>query len=322
MPGNPEFLHGKEFNLTGELAPIGVSTYSRLEHLQRTIAALRGNRLASESELFVFSDAPRPGDEDKVAAVRGFLRSVDGFKSVTIVERSENSRVANNRGGMKMLLDRFGRTIFLEEDVVTAPGFLSFMNQALDKYEKNDKVFSITGYCPPIAIPADYRFDAFFLRRFNGWGLGIWKDRTELIKPVSLDEYRHLIGDREMLRKFNRGAGPDIIHGLRLDVKGQIDALDLKMIYAQFLYDKYTVYPSLSLVDNIGMDGSGSHCAASEKFDARLSEKLDFNFPEHFLVDEAIVEANYRFNRFTGIAGLKRRVKLMLDRLSAPGLSM
>lgn len=304
-----------------ELSPIGVSAYVRLEHLRRTITALRANRLACESELFVFSDAPQPGDEDKVAAVRSYLHTVDGFKSVTIVERSENGRVANNRGGIRMLLDRFGKLVFLEDDIVTAPGFLTFMNQALDKYENNDKVFSITGYCPPIAIPAGYKFDAFFLRRFNGWGFGIWKDRTELIKPVSLGDYRDLIADRGKLREFSRGAGPDIIHGLRLDAKGLIDALDLKINYAQFVHDKYTVYPTASLAGNIGMDGSGTHCEVSEKFGTELSEKRDFNFPDSFFVDEAIVEANFRFNRFSGVAALKRRIKLSLDRLSALSFS-
>lgn len=307
--------------MTNKLSPIGVSTYARLEHLRRTITALRANRLASESELFVFSDAPKPGDEDKVAAVRSYLHTVDGFKSVNIVERTENSRLANNRGGMKMLLDRFGKLVFLEEDIVTAPGFLSFMNQALDMYENNDKVFSITGYCPPIAIPADYKFDAYFLRRFNGWGFGTWKDRTELIKPVSLGDYRDLIADRGKLREFSRGAGPDIIHGLRLDAKGLIDALDLKIIYAQFIHDKYTVYPTASLVGNTGMDGSGTHCAVSEKFGTELSKRHEFNFPDSFFVDEAIVEANFRFNRFSGVAALKRRIKLSLDRLSALGFS-
>ena len=305
--------------MANELSPIGVSAYIRLEHLRNTITALRANRLASESELFVFSDAPQPGDEDKVAAVRSYLQTVDGFKSVNIVERSENGRVANNRGGIRMLLDRFGKLIFLEDDIVTAPGFLTFMNQALDKYENNDKVFSITGYCPPIAIPAGYKFDAFFLRRFNGWGFGIWKDRTELIRPVSLGEYRDLIANRGKLRKFNENAGPDVIHGLRLDVKGQIDALDLKMIYAQFIHDKYTVYPAASLVGNIGMDGSGTHCAATGKFGTELSAKHEFSFPDSFFVDEAIVKANFRFNRFSGMAGLKRNIKLSLDRLSAIG---
>ena len=58
---------------------------------------------------------------------------------------------------------------------------------------------------------------------------------------MSLGKYRDLIADRWNLRKFNEGAGPDIIHGLGLDAKGQIDALDLKIIYAQFVHDKDTV---------------------------------------------------------------------------------
>ena len=76
--------------MRGGLAPIGLSTYARLQHLQKTITALQQNELARDSELFVFSDAPRPGDEEKVAAVRGYLRTLDGFKRVRIVERKIN----------------------------------------------------------------------------------------------------------------------------------------------------------------------------------------------------------------------------------------
>ena len=56
--------------MLNDLAPIAVSTYARPQHLQQTIAALQKNTLAQQSELFVFSDAPKPGDEDKVEAVR------------------------------------------------------------------------------------------------------------------------------------------------------------------------------------------------------------------------------------------------------------
>jgi hypothetical protein len=284
-------------------APIGLSTYSRLPHLQRTIAALQNNDLAKESELFVFSDAPKAGDEDKVEAVRRYLQSVGGFKTVNILERTENNRVANNRGGIRMLLDQYGKMIFLEEDVVTAPGFLTFMNQALDQYQGNQRIFSISGYCPPIAIPKDYDGDAFLLRRFNAWGFGIWQDRFERIRYISPDEYEAFAADRARVAQFVNGGGEDMPRMLKVDAYGDIDALDVKAMYAQFQTDQYTVYPTRSLSLNIGMDGTGMHCGHTDKFSVALSDKSAFFLPEALVADQRIVKANSKFRREAGYAG-------------------
>ena len=81
-----------------DLSPIGLSTYSRLEHVMRTVSALKNNTLAKHSELHIFSDAAKPGDELKVKAVRDFLKTIDGFKQVFIYEREQNNRIANNGG--------------------------------------------------------------------------------------------------------------------------------------------------------------------------------------------------------------------------------
>jgi hypothetical protein len=183
----------------------------------------------------------------------------------------------------------------LEEDVVTAPGFLSFMNHALDTYEANEKIFSITGYCPPIKIPGNYTQDAFVLRRFNAWGFGIWIDRYASIKYVSPDDYEELAADKQRARQFLNGQGEDMLRMLKADAYGQIDALDVKAIYAQYLADMYTVYPARSLARNIGLDGSGVHCGRTRKFDVELSQKISFALPEELVVDRRILKANHKF---------------------------
>jgi hypothetical protein len=294
--------------MPNNLAPIGLSTYSRLRHLQKTVAALQKNDLAGESELFIFSDAPKAGDEHKVDAVRRYLRTVGGFKAVHIIERAENNRVANNRGGARMLLDRYGRAILLEEDVVTAPGFLRFMNQALDKYESNEKIFSITGYCPPIAIPADYESDVFLLRRLNAWGMGIWKDRFELVKAIPPDEYEQLAASDDQVRQFTEGGGEDMIRMLKKDAYGLIDAFDVRALYAQFLSDQYTVYPCGSLSSNIGMDGSGTHCGVTSAYNVVLSSKRSFSLPDNPAVDQRIVVANQEHKSRLGYVSLSARI--------------
>ena len=303
--------------MANELSPIGISTYTRIEHLKKTIAALQKNTLASQSELFVFSDAPKVGDETRVAEVRDFLRTVDGFKEVHIIERSENNRIANNRGGISMLLERYGRIIFLEDDVVTAPGFLAFMNQALDQYKDDQRFFSVVGYCPPINVPPQYESDLFFLKRFSGWGFGIWKDRFELIRKIPIAEYHELVRDRNRLKTFSRNAGEDVVHMLRLDCKGILDTLDVIATYALSIHDMYTAYPKLSLAQNIGFDGSGVNCSATNFYDVLLDNKVEFKFPDSVFVDPAIVECNYRFRKRRGRRRFFESLHLYLESVFA-----
>lgn len=295
-----------------KLAPIALSTYSRLEHLKKTVSALQGNTLAKDSEVYIFSDGPSTGDEEKVFQLRQYLKTIDGFNKVHIYEREKNSRIENNRGGMKMLLEEYGKIIFLEEDVITAPGFLSYMNQALDFYKDDQNVFSITGYCPPIKIPADYAFDTYFLKRFNAWGFGIWKDRFEQIKYVSQQEYASFLSDNKNVKRFCE-YGDDMVDMLGADVKGEIDALDVKAMYAQFLSNQYTLYPRESLTFNNGFDGSGMHCGETDKFSVSLGFRTAFDFPKTFMINNDIVSANRAFRNVAISLKAKRFVKKLLS---------
>src|SRR5471032_3086540 len=93
------------------LAPIALFVYNRPEHTRVTLEALRANHGAAESDLIVFSDAPRTGeDEDGVSAVRVHLRQLSGFRSLEIVERPKNLGLANSIiGGVTQALTRHDR---------------------------------------------------------------------------------------------------------------------------------------------------------------------------------------------------------------------
>lgn len=280
------------------LAPIGLSTYARLSHLAQTVLALKRNQLANESELYVFSDAPRPGDEEKVAAVREYLRTIDGFKAVHIVERTENNRVANNRGGMRMLLDKYGKMIFLEEDVVTAPGFLLYMNTALKRYEDEKQVFSITGWCPKLnQAELLEEGSTFFIPRSCAWGLGIWKDRFEKINPISIEDMAALQGDSIAMRRIHRQMGRDILPMMQAESLGQINALDIRCCYHQAVTGELTLYPYPSLIRNIGLDGSGEHCKERPvEIDGEIRSDIGsgYQFPDRISVDEKVAEIYVR----------------------------
>lgn len=271
------------------LAPVGLSVYNRLTHIKKTIEALSKNELASDTELYIFSDAPRLGDEEKVDEVRAYLRSIVGFKKVEIVERDENNRVANNRNGMRQLLDSFGRMIWLEEDIVTAPGFLEFMNSALDFYESDPRVFSICGYAPPLKL--NLSEDVFALGRFCAWGFAMAKSNFESIKAIPFDAPSKV--DEARLGLY----GDDIYKLLCMDASGEIDALDVKAMFYQYQTGKLTIYPRESLVQNIGYDGSGLHCGQTDKFDHEYLWKKErsFDYVEGIEPEPFIIKKNKKF---------------------------
>lgn len=283
--------------MLNSLAPIGISTYVRLQHLQICIEALQKNTLAEQSELFVFSDGPKPGDEVRVAAVRSYLQTVDGFKEVHIIERESNSRTANNRGGIEELLNTYGKTIFLEEDVVAAPGFLLYLNDALDFYKDNPSIGSISAYCPPIKIPDTYPYDVFALTRFNPWGMGLWKRYYRMNTPISEDEYLKLFNDKKRIKMLARSVGQEALPIIQMDFEGKLDAGDMKTIFWQFVDGKLTIYPRKSLVHNIGQDGSGFHMGVTDKWD--ISEVWNtvrgFEFVRDITIDENIRRAHFNF---------------------------
>jgi hypothetical protein len=278
------------------LAPIAISTYSRINHLKKVIKALQRNTLASKSELYIFSDAPKLGDEEIVRKVRNYIHTIDGFKYINIIERDTNNRVANNRGGIKQLLDKYGKCIFMEDDIVTAPGFLDFINKGLELYKDRSDIFAVCGYTPPINIQNFYKYDIYLSPRFSAWGFGIWKDRYEkIIMKIKDENFEEFLNNKKLVKKFQQG-GEDLMRMLKLEVTGKIDALDVKIFYTQFLLNLNTIAPTHSLTNNIGHDGTGIHCGISKKFEVEIPTIYNkLNLVKDIQLDKRVIKSLYYF---------------------------
>src|SRR5262249_2553507 len=205
------------------LAPIGLFVFNRVEHTEKTLEALRANELASDSDLFVFSDGPK--DEGGLAAVqkvRSYVCGVSGFKSVTIIERQRNMGLANSViAGVTQLCNEFGRVIAMEDDLLTSPDFLIFMNQALEHYESDPRVFSVSGFNFGFEGPEDYAYDALCFYRSSSLGWGTWKDRWEQA-DWKVSDYDQFCGDKQQQQQLSRG-GEDLARMLALQMRGGID---------------------------------------------------------------------------------------------------
>lgn len=250
------------------LAPILLFAYNRPRHLQHTVEALAHNPLAQESELFVFSDGARTEDDhEDVELVRSYIHTIEGFKTVHRIERDRNYGLAANIiDGVTDIVNRYGRVIVLEDDLVTAPGFLQFMNDALDTYADEPRVGHIQAY----DFTQNPRLPETFLIKFTGsWGWATWQRAWQHFNP----DGQYLLNElhrRHLTRRFDFNGKYGFTRMLRRQVEGKNNSWAIHWNASLFLQDILSLNVGRSLVQNEGFDGSGTHCGADHLYEARL----------------------------------------------------
>lgn len=242
-------------------APIIVLVYDRLEHFSRCINSLKTNRLASESALYVVSDAAyKKEDEEKVFKVREYALSINGFKDVKYLFRDKNVGAHNScKEAIQEVLAVNDSYIIIEDDIVVAPSFLQYMNDGLTYYQKEKKVFSICGFKSSFLLPINYKKDIYFYPCNSPWGFATWKDRWENVNFDYIDRLKELKKDKQKYKAFT-SIGFYIKGILMADSRKEIVAGDLRIYYHMFQKNMCSIFPVVSKTQNWGFDGTGEHC--------------------------------------------------------------
>lgn len=299
--------------MTNTYAPILLFVYNRPEHVRRNIQALLKNELAAESELFIHSDAAK--DETSQAAVkevRAFIRSIQGFKKITITERAENWGLARSIiDGVTTQINRYGRVIVLEDDLVVAPHFLQFMNDALETYRDEERVGHIQAcdFTHDPSLP-----DTFLIKWTGSWGWGTW-DRAW--KHFNADGKALLteLESRKLTYTFDFNGKYGYTRMLRRQIEGKNNSWAIRWNASLFLKGILSLNVGKSLVQNEGFDGSGTNCGggglyASELYMERLPVKKISPIEENIQARNAYVRYYARTNSF--MAKAIRRIKRTL----------
>lgn len=259
-------------------APIVLFGFKRPHELKLTLDALKANPLASASDLYVFVDFPKKAEVmPKVLQVRQVLDELTGFKSIyrDYAESSIGCASSIIRG-ISYVLDRHPSAIIVEDDLITSPNFLAFMNQCLQQYATNRKVYSVAGYTFPFERPANYDADAYFIHRHSPWGWATWADRWHSIDWTVAD-YDQFKNDKQAQKDFMRG-GADLVRMLRRQIEGEIDAWDIRYGYSQYKAGGLTVYPTTSKVQNIGFGQDATHTDVYNRYKTQLDEGTEHTF--------------------------------------------
>ncbi|MCD6067577.1 MAG: glycosyltransferase family 2 protein [Bacteroidetes bacterium] len=256
------------------LAPIILFVYNRPEHTLRTLESLEANSLSADSDLYIFADGPkRPEDKDlceQIRRTREVIHSKKWCRNVHVTESTVNKGLSVSVvEGVSAVIGKQGTAIVLEDDHVTSPYFLQFMNDALLAYRDEQEVACISGYIYPVKgkLP-----ETFFLKGADCWGWATWKDRWDLYRSDGQQLLEEL-EKKELNPAFDFDNTYPYTQMLRDQIAGKNDSWAIRWYAAAFLAGKYCLYPGVSLVKNIGTDGSGIHSGFSDRHDVQLSQK-------------------------------------------------
>ena len=306
------------------LAPIVLFVYNRPRHTQQVVEALQRCELALESNLCIFADGPKANateeQKTKISEVRKYIHSIDGFHSVTIEESEINKGLADSViSGVTKIIEKYGKAIVVEDDIVAHPFFFRFMNDALDFYQTNQKIFAIGATMERFSMPLKYEKDIFLTYRFGSWGWATWADRWNSIdwNTANYPIIQHPTKYR--IKKICKG-GADLWPMLQAQYQGNIDSWAIRMGYNMSLQNKLCLRPIEALVTNIGMDGSGIHCgddganllplynkktySISLVQNPKLNKKITLSIQSHFCVNNQTSVGLWK--------QMKRRIKQLI----------
>jgi hypothetical protein len=252
-------------------APIVLFVYNRPWHTRHTIEALQQNELAEDSELFIYSDAAKTHkDAASVKEVRDYIHVVTGFKRIQIIERDKNWGLADSIiDGVTRIVNEYGKIIVLEDDLVTSPYFLKFMNDALNVYENEERVMHVSGWNYP--LQQEGYDETLFIRGTSCWGWATWADSWARFEKNTQKLFGTFSANDRYRLDYDGVA--DMWRQVELNHVKKINTWAIFWYTSVFKRNGLGLHPAKTLVCNIGHDGSGEHCGVSKMYEYDLSNE-------------------------------------------------
>jgi len=245
------------------VVPVLLFTYNRPFHTKQVLDALANNKESSETILYIISDGKRlniTGEEStSIDQLHELISKENRFKKVVVEIRKENSGLANSIiTGVTKLVQIHKKLIVLEDDIIPSTGFLDYMNGALSLYENDKNVGCIHAWNYDLAT--DNNADStFFLPGGDCWGWGTWEDSWSLFEKDGV-RLQSEIEAKGFLNKFNRRGLQNCSSMLQDQIDGKNNSWAIRWNASLILAGKLCLHPTVAIVKNIGLDGSGEHC--------------------------------------------------------------
>ena len=256
-----------------DLAPIVIFAFNRPDHLKRALVALSQNIEFNSSPLFIYCDGPRDVNDFLNIQLTRKVANQLSHPNKTVIEAQSNQGLAESViVGVTQVVQRFGRVIVLEDDLIVERSFLNFLNRALKKYENDSKVMQVSAYMFPIPEFRG-RSEALFLPNISSWGWGTWS-RAWSYFDRSAANWELLLGDKAIRSKFDIAGSYEYSDMIFRQMMGKIDSWAIRWNWSVNRSSGLVLYPPFSLVENIGFDGSGTHCGVLDFEGTQLGSKI------------------------------------------------
>ncbi len=249
-------------------APIILFVYNRPWHTQQTIEALLRNHEVSKSELYIYADGLKSTATEKQSIdfkkTREYIHAISGFKSVAIIESNQNNGLGNSIiNGVTKTLEKYDSVIVLEDDIVVSPHFLRFMNESLYCYNNNEKVIGICGV--NYSSESKVKENSFFIRGGDCWGWATWKRAWKLFNPNAKVLLDYINKHKRIQKDFTFNGTMYYMDLLRAVVEGKNDSWAIRWYASTFISGGLCLYPTKSLVQNIGYGEEATNTKQSER---------------------------------------------------------
>lgn len=248
------------------LAPIVLFVYNRPWHTNQVLDSLARNPQADRSIIYINCDGPKEDASTeeiaRVDEVRRIVRNERRFKGITVIEQESNKGLARSIiDGVSHVLKAYENVIVLEDDILVSAGFLSYMNAALNLYSEEERVGCIHAWNYDLDYSL-YNESTFFLRGADCWGWATWArawkhfnaDGSFLVAKINETKSEY---------EFNRRGTHDFVNMLNDQISGKNDSWAIRWHASLFINDMFCLHPVRAIVENIGLDNSGTHCGIS-----------------------------------------------------------
>lgn len=261
-----------------KLAPLVVFAFNRPDLLRVTLDALAKNLLADKTDLFIFVDGPRnESDIPKIEQVKEVAAKTAGFKTISQSFAEQNKGLAKSIiSGTTSVIGQYGKVIVVEDDLYTSPSFLVYMNEMLQTFENDKRIFQVSGYSTKGCIPEGYDNPCYLSIRAHSWSWGTWKDRWETV-DWDVKDFEQLKASRARQNAFNKG-GSDLYGMLKGYMEGKNNSWYIRFNYEMHKQGRYSVCPLRSLVRNDGFVPESTHCHTYNRYKIEFDDKLYSSF--------------------------------------------
>jgi hypothetical protein len=239
-------------------APIALFIYKRPIHLRKTLQSLRACTGFEKHPIFVFGDGPRVESENTaVQETRKIAKDFLGDRATYFFSDTNKGLATSVIDGVTSVVGQFERVIVVEDDLLFHPQFLTYMDNALNRYASEENILSVSGYMYDTEELKGSK-NAILLPVISTWGWGTWSRAWSRFDAESKGA-EQLRTDKVLRKNFDCGNSYPFARMLERQLAGSVDSWGIRWYWTIFKNKGLTCFPPSTLVLNNGLDSSATH---------------------------------------------------------------